>query len=444
MTTKKFLNDLETNLLEPQKDLSHLTAKEQFDMIMSRVSARPNSVISPEDLLKRLTRSKETGKPLKIKFGIDPTGPEIHIGHAISMINLSIFLRMGHEAQIVVGDFTAKIGDPSGRSSERPPLTDEDIERNMLSYERQASRIIDFKNKSVKKYFNSEWMEKLSLSEWLTLLKGMSLSSMVQRDDFRKRLEKGQGVSLAEMEYALFMGYDSIALKCDIEIGGVDQYLNFHCCRDLMNQAKLTPEVIVTYDLLPGTSGEKDSEGRLIKMSKSKNNYIPIESDPKDMYGKVMSIPDDVMWVWFREVTEIKEEDLNTLKNSIEKGEIHPKEAKKLLARVVVGIFNHYDHNLIAQAEKDFDSKFGKSSSLIPDDVKEIKVEGDEKLLDLLAKISKQSKGHVRRLVKQSGVKVLKDKKYVPFDLKDLEKEASSWSSSYIKIGKINFYKITP
>ena len=442
MSEKDFLSKLEEKLLSPQSDLSHLSAQEQFDLIMSRVSTRPNSVVSPESLLKRLTKSKETGKPLKVKFGIDPTGPEIHLGHAISMINLNLFLRMGHELQIVVGDFTAKIGDPSGRSSERPPLTDDDIDANMASYERQASRLIDFKNPRVKKHFNSEWMKELSFSKWIGLLKGISLSSMIQRDDLRKRLEKGQGVSLAEMEYALFMAYDSVALKCDIEMGGIDQYLNFHCCRDMMSQAGLTPEVIVTYDLLPGTSGEKDSEGRLVKMSKSKKNYIPVEAEAKDMYGKVMSVPDDVMWVWFREVTEITKEDLEILKEKVESGALHPKDAKQLLARVVVGVFNHYDKNLISEAQKDFDSKFGKTSSLIPDDVKDAKVEKDEKLLDLLARVTSQSKGHVRRLVKQSGVKILKGEKYAALALSELDKEASEFKDEHIKIGKLHFYKI--
>ena len=266
---------------------------------------------------------------------------------------------------------------------------------------------------------------------------------MIQRDDFRKRLDKGHGVSLAEMEYALFMGYDSVALESDIEIGGVDQYLNFHCCRDMMYQAKLIPEVIITYDLLPGTSGEKDSEDRLVKMSKSKNNYIPINAEAKDMYGKVMSVPDDVMWVWFREITEITKEQLEKLKLVVEKGEIHPKEAKKLLARVVVGTFNHFDEALITSAEKDFDSKFGKTSSLIPEDVKNISIEGDEKILDLLARISGQSKGHVRRLVKQSGIRYLQEEAYKPFLVADLDKEATCWSGFYLKIGKIKFYKLS-
>lgn len=444
MKSQEFLKNLEEKLLKPEQDLTQLSAQEQYERIMARVSTRPNSVISSEDLLDRLKNSKKQNKPLKIKFGIDPTGPEIHIGHAISMINLSLFLRMGHEVQIVVGDFTAKIGDPSGRTSERPPLTDDQIKQNMASYEKQASRVIDFKNQRVKKYLNSEWMNQLSISDWLQLLKGVSLSSMVQRDDFRKRLQEGQGVSIAEMEYALFMGYDSVVLKPDIEVGGIDQYLNFHCCRDLMQQAGQRPEIIIAYDLLPGTSGEKDDEGRLVKMSKSKKNYIPMECDPKDMYGKVMSIPDDVMWIWYREITEISPPDLKSLKQYVQEDKIHPKDVKQLLARVVVGTFNHYDTTLIQEAQKDFDSKFGKVSSLIPENVHEVQVVETEKLLDLLARISNQSKGHVRRLIKQSGVRVLKEDKYVPFTLSELDEKASQWKGCHIKIGKINFYKILP
>jgi len=441
MAQSNFLETLEKKLLTLEKDLSHLSAEEQYERIMARVATRPNSVISPEDLLKQLKRSKDTGKPLKIKFGIDPTGPEIHIGHAISMINLSMFLRMGHELQIVVGDFTAKIGDPSGRSNERPPLTDEDIQKNMESYERQASRLIDFKHERVTKHFNSEWMSKLTFAEWLELLKGISLSSMIQRDDFRKRLDKGLGVSLAEMEYGLFMGYDSIALKSDMEIGGIDQYLNFHCCRNMMNQARLKPEVILTYDLLPGMSGEKDEDGRLVKMSKSKGNYIPIEADPKDMYGKVMSIPDEVMWVWYREITQISEDERSKLKVLVESQELHPKDAKKLLARVVVATFNHYDTKVVEEAERDFDSKFGKSSSLVPDNVVKVSFEPNEKIIDTLARVLKESKGHVRRLVKQSGIRILKAGKYLPMTEEELERDTSFFKGSFIKVGKIHFYE---
>jgi tyrosyl-tRNA synthetase len=378
------LKALERRLLSPEADLRHLTAEGQYERIMVKVAEHPEGVVTPEDLLERLRSSKKTGIPLKVKLGIDPTGPDIHIGHAVTLINLRLFQRMGHKIQLVIGDFTGMIGDPSGRVDARPALTEDEMRQNMSTYDEQAARIIDLRAADIERHYNSEWMNKISMKQWAGILKEISASELLQREDIRTRLEKGYGISMAELEYALFMGYDSVVLVPDIEIGGLDQYLNMHMCRKMMSNAGQKPEIIITYNLLAGTTGVRDEEGRLLKMSKSYGNYIPITAAPEDMFGKVMSIPDEVMWVWYRELTEITPEELRELKGAVEAGNVHPKDAKALLARVVVGTFNHYSREVIEKANADFNEKFGKKAVLVPESAVVVEVQPEEALIDVL------------------------------------------------------------
>ena len=213
MDAKKFFNHLEGRLLNPNRDLSQLSAEEQYNMIMSKVGEFPDSIVSKENLLEKLRNSKKTGKPLKIKFGIDPTGSQIHLGHAVPLLNLRMFQNMGHDIVIVIGDFTATIGDPSGRNTEREPLTQEMVVKNMATYEKQAGKIIDFASSSISKRFNSEWMSKLTIPEWIKFQSSISITEVLQREDFKKRIEAGSGITMAELEYACYMGYDSVVLK---------------------------------------------------------------------------------------------------------------------------------------------------------------------------------------------------------------------------------------
>ncbi len=399
------LKNLENGLLHPPQDLSVLSAEEQFRLIKDKAAAG-HSIVSEAALVERLKESKSSGKPLKIKFGIDPTGPQIHIGHAVPLINLRRLLRMGHEIHVIIGDFTAMVGDPGERMDARAPLTSEQVGENMATYAAQASRIIDFSSKHVHLHYNSAWLGKLSLSKWMAVTKGITVSSLLQRDDFRKRMEGGHSLSLAEFEYVLLMGYDSVEIKPDIEIGGMDQFLNFHFCRNMMEMAGQRPECIITNDLLPGTNGEKDAEGRLGKMSKSRGNYIAVESPAADMYGKVMSIPDEVMWIWYRELTEISSADLDALKKAVEGSSVHPKEAKQLLARVVVATFHPNEPGALENAEKDFNSKFGKAAQLVPDSVQEV-AKTDAKVGELLAGVKKVSMRQARQVREQNGLQIL-------------------------------------
>ena len=435
------IDRLNERLLHPQEDLRHLTAEQQFQLIMSKVSDLTEPVITSADLEERLRHSLLNGAPLKVKFGIDPTGPDIHIGHAVSLINLRLFQRMGHKIILLIGDFTGMIGDPSGRVDARPALTAEQVRENMTSYEEQASRIIDLKDPSIERRYNTEWMNQLTMRQWVKIIKEISANSLLQREDFRLRLAAGQGLSMAELEYALFMGYDSVVLSPDIELGGIDQFLNMHMCRQMMSRAGQKPEIIISYNLLAGTTGERDEQGRFIKMSKSRGNYIPVTAHPNDMYGAVMSIPDDIMWIWFRELTEITPEELEELRASVAQAATHPKQVKQLLARVVVGAFNDFNVNLIAEAEQDFNSKFGKEAVLVPESAEVVRLRPEATMIDYLLELTLKSKGEIRRLVQQEGIRWLKDQDYVPIKMEDLSLPSELLEKQVIRVGKRFYYR---
>jgi tyrosyl-tRNA synthetase len=435
------LASLEARLLAPLPDLRSLTPEQQLALIEEKAAQSSEAIVTKGQLLERLKKAKATGKPLRFKLGIDPTGPEIHIGHAIPLINLRRYMAMGHAVDLLFGDFTAMVGDPAGRSDERPALTAEDVQCNVGSYGRQASRVLDLKSPQVKTHYNSAWLGKLTLTDWLKLTKGIGVSQLLQRDDFRKRLDAGLPLSLAEAEYALLMGYDSVELKSDVEVGGLDQFLNFHFCRNMMEAAGQEPESFICYDLLPGSSGEKDEQGRLRKMSKSRGNYIAVEASPEDMYGKVMSVPDEVMWVWYREITEIRAAELEALKAEVAEGRLHPKEAKRLLARTVVATFHAYDKATVEKAQAAFDQKFGAAKALVPDDAKSVTLEAGAKVLAALAAATGESGGQVRRLVGQKGVHMLKGGAYEPIAEDLLNQDAGALKGQVIKVGKRSYFK---
>jgi len=436
------LASLEARLLAPLPDLSQLSAEEQLAYIEEK-AAQGESIVTKAQLLGRLKDAKKTGRPLRFKLGIDPTAHEIHLGHAISLINLRRIHRMGHAIDLIFGDFTAMVGDPGGRMDERPALTAEDVKRNVETYERQAGRVLDLKAVRVKIHYNSAWLGPLSLSDWLKLTKGIGVSQLLQREDFRKRLDAGAPLSLAEAEYALLMGYDSVKLDSDVEVGGMDQFLNFHFCRDMMAAAGQVPESFVCFDLLPGTTGERDEEGRLRKMSKSRGNFVAVEAAPEEKYGKVMSVPDEVMWVWYRGLTEIRTGELAELKAEVESGRLHPKEAKRLLARTVVATFHGYDRAVVAGAQAAFDQKFGASKVLVPEDTKTLPFDPASKLLDVLREASGRSGAQLRGAVEQGGVSSLKGGAYQPVLPEHLALLSGAFFAAHgnvIKIGKKGYY----
>lgn len=449
-----FLSDLNSRLLNPEEAFKKLSVVQQYELILSKSADHPERIIPKADsggsseLLDALDKSRRSGKPLSVKLGVDATGPNIHIGHAISLLMLRRFQWMGHKVKFVVGDFTGMIGDPTGRSTERDVITTEQVEKNMSTYKEQAGRLIDLNDrKKVEVFYNSEWLSKMTMTDWLPILQHISGSQLIQREDFIKRLQAGGKVSAAEMFYPLFMAFDSVQIKPDIELGGVDQLLNLHWCRELMKIHDQHSEIFILVDLLPGTSGERDDDGKLIKMSKSKNNYIMVTEDPNEMYGKTMSISDDVMWVWFKNLTEISESDLGKLKHMVEEGTVHPMDAKKLLARVVVATFNNYDSKIVESAENAFANKFGKEKVLVPDDLQTVNGEAGDRVIDILSEITGESKATIRKMsssVESSGIKILEGDKYRGVAASELiGLKLQNGQELIVKVGKRRYFRIS-
>jgi tyrosyl-tRNA synthetase len=434
------LKALETRLLTPLADLSQLSAEAQFDLIKEK-AAPGHSIVTEAQFLERLKKSKSTGKPLRFKLGIDATMSSLHLGHAIPLINLRRILKMGHHLDLIFGDFTAMIGDSGGRMEERPALTAEQVKANVATFGEQAGKVLDLRDKAISVHYNSSWLGKITLADWVKITKGVSVSALLQREDFRKRMDAGLPLSLAEASYALLMGYDSVQLKTDVEVGGLDQFLNFHVCRNMMEAAGQMPESFVCFDLLPGTTGEKDDQGRLKKMSKTGGNHIPVLGDAADHYGKVMSVPDDVMWVWYQGITEIRADELAGLKAEVEAGRIHPKDAKHLLARVVTATFHHYDLKLVAEAEEAFKGKFGKAAQLVPDDVKDLKLGAAAKVIDVLQAALGESGSQIRRLAGQKGVQWLEGEAYVAMPETALTQPAETLDGKVVKVGKLRYFR---
>jgi tyrosyl-tRNA synthetase len=434
------LSTLEARLLAPPPDLSHLSAEEQMALIEEK-AAPGESIVTKGRLLKRLKDSVAAKKPLRFKLGIDATMSSLHLGHAIPLINLRRIMKMGHEVDLIFGDFTAMIGDSGGRMEERPALTAEQVKVNVATFGEQASKVLDLKAKGLTVHYNSTWLGKLTLADWVKVTKGIGINALMQREDFRKRIEAGLPLSLAEASYALLMGYDSMVLKTDVEVGGMDQFLNFHFCRNMMEASGQEPESFVCFDLLPGTTGERDEQGRLKKMSKTGGNHIPVLAEPADHYGKVMSVPDDVMWVWFQGLTEIRTPELAALKADVAEGRLHPKDAKRLLARVVVATFHHYDAAVVSAAQAAYDQKFGANKVLVPDDVVEITRDPTGTVLDCLKLASKESASQLRRLVQQKGIQILRGEEYIALDEGFLAKGGAELHQMVIKIGKRNYFR---
>ncbi len=440
-------------------DLSELSPEQQHKIIVNKVATTHDLPINPssDELLEQLKWSKDNKKPLIIKLGIDPTGHEIHIGHMVPLMMADRFLRMGHHFILIVGNFTAKIGDGSGREKARTALSDEQIEANLQTYKEQASKVIDV-NK-IEYRFNGDWLSKITSSQLIALLQKVSASQMWQREDFQKRLKLEEPISMAELLYPVFMAMDSVELVPDIELGGLDQYINLLWCREIMRIHGQKPESFVTVDLIPGTDGSIDSEGRIVKMSKSLSNYIGANTTPEDMFGKVMSIPDNVMWIWLRELTELYEDEIADLKARTELDAdhpdfVHPKDLKRMLASLILGRFNAWDDDLIQKAEKFFDESTSSSSSKngLPEgaEVKNVVIAGDfdHASVSLLGKDFGISGSQTRRLISQGAVKVLVGEEFestsadIEKFIKNIEEKLKSENEVILRVGKRNYVRV--
>ncbi|MEK7313485.1 MAG: tyrosine--tRNA ligase, partial [Deltaproteobacteria bacterium] len=336
-----------------------LSPQKQLEVIKRNSSG----LISEEEFLKKLARSCETGKPLRIKAGFDPTAPDLHLGHTVLIQKLKEFQDLGHHVLLLIGDFTGMIGDPTGRNETRKPLTREEVLRNADTYKEQVFKILDKTKTEV--VFNSEWMDKVSSVELIGIAAKFTVARMLERDDFTKRYREGRPIAIHEFLYPLVQGYDSVVLKSDVELGGTDQLFNLLVGRTLQKESGQEPQVILTMPILEGTDGCQ-------KMSKSLGNYIGITEAPKEIFGKVMSISDELMLRYYALLSGVSLERIEDIK----KGVVHPKEAKEALAFELVKRFHGIDE--AEKAKEGFKNLFVKKET--PDDVEEVivKAEGEK------------------------------------------------------------------
>lgn len=375
-------------------DLSDLSPAEQAALIASRSQELQPSV---EALTERLTAAVQADRPFIAKFGIDPTGAEVHLGHSVPMLLLSRFQRMGHQVVFIVGDLTAKIGDPSGRSDERPALTDEDIAQNLATYREQVTPFFDFDRAHFR--HNGDWLRKITLPEVLEILAKIPVSMPLQREDFRKRLEAGQGLSVAELMYSVVMALDSVETNCDLEVGGIDQFLNMQMCRKVMDVCGQTSELVVATSLIEGTDGTGT------KMSKSKGNYVPLTAPADEIFGKIMSVPDRLVEQYFRALSEWGESELQVVNDRVKQGTLHPMDLKKILAGEVTAAVHGVDEAM--KARDSFVARFSKRSFA---DVQDLPTVDDlsQPVTEVLKNLGfAKSNGDVRRVAQQNGLRLV-------------------------------------
>ena len=330
------------------------TVDEQMTLLRKGVA----EIIREEELRAKLERSRKTGKPLRIKLGVDPTAPDLHLGHTVVLRKLKHFQEEGHTAIFLVGDFTAMVGDPTGQSETRPPLTSEQVRANADTYLEQVYKILDRERTEVR--YNSEWLGKLSGHDMIHLCAHYRLARMLEREDFRTRLEKEQPISVHELLYPLLQAYDSVALQSDVELGATEQKFNLLIGRDIQREYGQESQVALTMPILVGLDGQR-------KMSKSLGNYIGITESPSQMFGKLMSISDELMWSYYELVTDFASPVIVRLKEEVRMGALHPKKAKIQLAHVVVAEF--HGHDAAQRAADKFDLEVSKGQ--LPSDMKE-------------------------------------------------------------------------
>ena len=393
---------------------------EQMDLIITGIS----EIIPQEEMVRKLEVAEKKQEPLIIKLGCDPSRPDLHIGHAVVLRKLRHFQDLGHQAVLLIGDFTAMIGDPTGRNKTRPQLTIEDARVNAESYIQQASVVLDIDK--LKIVNNSEWLNALNFQDVIKLTSKYTVARMIERDDFTKRYKTGVPISIHEFLYPLAQGYDSVALKSDVELGGTDQKFNLLVGRDLQKEYGLYPQVIITTPLLEGTDGVE-------KMSKSYDNYIGITDSPDEIFGRTLSIPDEMITKYFEFAVHLKEPDLDEIKNALNNGTANPRDLKRKLARDIVSIY--HDEAAAFAAQENFDRIHIKKD--VPDDIPEYQLSGDEKLILTMVKNKMaSSNGEARRLIKQGSVKLDGEK------ILDIHFILSIDGNKVLKVGKRKFLKV--
>ena len=392
---------------------------QSIETIVAELKRGVEDVYSEADLIEKLKENR----PLRVKLGADPTAPDIHLGHTVVLNKLRQFQQLGHEVIFLIGDFTGMVGDPSGKNSTRPPLTREDVLRNAETYKQQIFKILDPQKTRI--VFNSEWLGQLGTEGMIRLASNYTVARMLERDDFKKRFSNNQPIAIHEFIYPLLQGHDSVALQADVELGGTDQTFNLLIGRELQKSAGQKPQVAMTLPLLVGLDGEK-------KMSKSLGNYIGVTEAPSEMFGKVMSISDELMWDWynllsFRPLTEIAQ-----LKVDVENGK-NPRDVKILLAKEIIARF-HSEADADA-AEQEFINRFQKGA--MPDEMPEFTFEGEMGLANLLKEAGLvSSTSEAIRSVNQGGVKIDGEK------VEDSKLVIATGTTAVYQVGKRKFARV--
>ncbi len=384
-------------------------------------------ILVEKELQEKLEKSASSGVPLKIKAGFDPTAPDLHLGHTVLLHKMRQFQQMGHEIFFLIGDFTGMIGDPTGKSETRKPLTREDVLKNAETYKEQVFKILD--PDKTKVVFNSEWLAKLNASDMITLASKYTMARMMEREDFSNRFANQLPISIHEFLYPLIQGYDSVALKADVELGGTDQKFNLLVGRELQREWGQVPQTVITMPLLEGLDGVN-------KMSKSLGNYIGINEPADEIFGKIMSVSDELMIRYYELLSDMSLSDLDSLRSRVKDGSLHPMEAKKQLGREMVA--RYHSTSAAAQAEENFTKRFRDNQT--PDEMPEIILgmdEGKALLCKVLAQaelVKSNSEG--RRAIQQGGVKVNGEK------VSDENLEIACSGAYIIQVGKRRFAKV--
>ncbi|MBA7647242.1 Tyrosine--tRNA ligase [subsurface metagenome] len=383
-------------------------------------------ILNEDELAKKLTEAAKTGRQLRIKLGLDPTSADIHLGHTVVLRKMRQFQDLGHKAVLIIGDYTARIGDPSGQDKTRPMLSPDEIEKNAKTYLEQAGKILDTSEEKLKVRYNSEWLAELNLADIIKLTSSMTVARMLERDIFESRYKKGDPIGIHEFLYPLMQGYDSVMVKSDVELGGTDQTFNNLVGRDLQKLNGQKPQIVITMPILVGLDGKE-------KMSKSKGNYIGVTDQANDMFGKIMSISDEMMENYFTLLTDLPAQKIAELVNS---AKTHPKQAKVLLAKTIVAQF--YDEETAALAAAQFDKVFARRQ--LPDDIPKIQIAAEPIMASKLLLHCKlvSSGSEAKRMIKtQSAVSVNSSK------ISDPNAKIMPTEGMVIQVGKRKFAKLT-
>ncbi|HQO12713.1 MAG TPA: tyrosine--tRNA ligase [Petrotogaceae bacterium] len=377
-------------------------------------------LFSKEELLEKLKK----GRPLRIKLGVDPSRPDLHLGHYVVLRKLRQFQELGHQIVLIIGDFTARIGDPSGRSKTRPMLSMDEVRENARSYAEQVFKILNKEKTEIR--YNGEWFDKMTFEQVIRISSKYTVARMMERDDFKKRYDSNQPISVAEFLYPIAQGYDSVMVKSDVEMGGTDQLFNLLVGRKMQEEYEQLPQVVLTMPLIEGTDGN-------LKMSKSYDNYIAFNDTSRDMFGKIMSIPDTLIVKYMRLLTDLGKNEIDLYEAQMKDGLVNPRDVKMKLGREVVAVFYGQEEGVKAQEE--FIKIFRKKD--LPDEMEVLKVTSSISVLDLVMLSGETpSKSEAKRLIAQGAVKLDEEK------LDDFSRMLEVKGSEVLKIGKRKFFRI--